>query len=205
MGLPLDVGEILVVAARFRNRCFVRSRHSRSNLRFAIEKGGHLFQAARPEHFDALDDRRFGRIGRGYYQPFHTVVPSLDGYGQDAPHGFDRAVERQFARKQRIGQRSGLYPPHGRQNPHGNRQVERSALLAQVGRGQVDHHFLARHVFAGVLERRPDALLALLHGVVGKPHQVEPQPAARDVDLDGHRHGVDTDDCPCECLDEHGA
>ena len=63
---------------------------------------------------------------------------------------------------------------------------------------------LERHPFAGVLERRTDTLFALLHGIVRQSHKVETQTAARDVDLDGHRHSVDPDNCPCISANEHG-
>ena len=78
--------------------------------------------------------------------------------------------------------------------PTANRQVERGTLLAQGGGREVDDHVARGHPFIRIFERRTDALFALLDGVVGQADQMKSQPAARDIDLDGHLHSVDAHD-----------
>ncbi len=176
---------------------------SRLDRRLAREVGDALLQVARTDHLDAVDHGRLGGVAARHHQAAQSFAAGPHGERQHAPHGPQRTVERQLARKHRIGQRRGVDAPHRREDPHGDRQIETRALLAQVGRREVHHHLPARHPLARVLERRADALLALLHGIVREPHEVEPQPARGDVDLDGHRHGVDADERSCMGFDEH--
>ena len=76
-------------------------------------------------------------------------------------------------------------------------------LLAQIGRSEVHHDLAARHLATGILESRPDTLLALLDGVVRQSDQIESQTAPGEIDLDGHLHGVDPGNSPCIRTDEH--
>ena len=204
MRLPLHVGEILGVTRCRRFERFAFGGLRRNDLRVAVQAGDDLRERRDADRVDSLHDRRFSGVPGRQHQPPQPLRTRPDRQGQHAPHGFDRAVERQFADEHRVGYRFGVDTAHRRENPHGNRQVEARALFAQVGGRQVDDDFLARHPLARVLERRPDALFALLHGIVGQPYEVQAQTAARDVDLDGHRHGVDPHEGACIRADEHG-
>ena len=83
------------------------------------------------------------------------------------------------------------------------RLVDTRPLLAQIGRSVVHHVLAARHLATGILESRPDTLLALLDGVVRQSDQIESQTAPGEIDLDGHLHGVDPGNSPCIRTDEH--
>ena len=204
MRLAPHVGEILRIVRRRRIERFVVGRHGRRNLRLAVQVSDDLAQGRGADHLDAVDNRGLRRVFRRQHHPPQPLRTRPDRNGKHAPHGFERAVERQFADEHRPGDRPGVDAAHRREDSHGDRQVETRPLLAQVGRSEAHDHLLARHPLARVLERRPDALFALLHGIVGQSHEVHAQTAAGDVDLDGHRHGVDPGDRSCKCTNEHG-
>ena len=204
MRLAPHVGEILGIARRSRIERFFFVRNGRRNLRLAVQVSDDFTQGRGADHLDSVHNGGFGGIPRGQHHAPQPLRARPDRNGQHAPHGFERAVERQFADEHRSGDRPGVDTAHRREDAHGDRQVEARTLLAQVGRSEAHDHLFARHPLARVFERRPDALFALLHGVVGQSHEVHAQAAAGDVDLDGHRHGVDPDDCSCECTNEHG-
>ena len=204
MHLAPHVGEILRIVRRRRIERFVVGRHGRRNLRLAVQVSDDLAQGRGADHLDAVDNRGLRRVFHRQHHPPQPLRTRPDRNGKHAPHGFERAVERQFADEHRPGDRPGVDAAHRREDSHGDRQVETRPLLAQVGRSEAHDHLLARHPLARVLERRPDALFALLHGIVGQSHEVHAQTAAGDVDLDGHRHGVDPGDRSCKCTNEHG-
>ena len=81
--------------------------------------------------------------------------------------------------------------PWAREQREGDREVEVVALLAQVGRRQVDRHRARRQVEAAVAERRAHPLAALAHGGVGQADDLHLRQAGLDVDLDLHRPGFD--------------
>ena len=202
MRLALHIGKILFITARHPERLPVR-RHRRRHLPFAVQQSDHLLQASGPDHLDAFDHGRLRGIRRRQHQPPQSLFPRAHRHRQHAPHGFQRPVQRQLPGEHRPGKRFGIHPRHRRENPDGDRQVERRALLAQVGRSQTHDHLAARHPLPGVLERRTYALLALLHGAVRQPHEVHSQSAAGDIDLDGHRRGIDPHDRSCIGPDKH--
>ena len=203
MRLPFHVGEVLGIPQRLCAERLSGGRLRRNDLRLAVQAGDDLPERRDADRVDPLHDRRLGGIPGRQHQPPQPFGTRPDRQGQHAPHGFHRSVERQFADEHRAVHRLGVDAAHRRKNAHGDRQVEARTLLAEVGGSQIDDHFFARHPFAGVLERRADALFALFHGVVRQSHEVQPQPAARDVDLDGHRHGVDPGKGACISANEH--
>ncbi len=75
-----------------------------------------------------------------------------------------------------------------------DRQVERRAGLAHVGRRQVDRDAMRRKLEAGVPDRAPDAVAALADARVGQPDHREAGQAERDVDFDVDGAGVDPEE-----------
>ena len=203
LGLSAHVGEILGIG---RSGRFVGDRLpgcERSQRFSAVKQVAHLREACGPVDLNPLDHGPLGGILHRDDQPPEARPAGLHGQRQHAPHGFERTVERQLPGEHRPLERPGVDALHRGENPHGDGQVEARALLAQVGGGKAHDHLAARHPLARVLEGGADALLALLDGVVGQADQVETQPAARNVDLDGHRHGVDSDHRTRISPDEH--
>ena len=107
-----------------------------------------------------------------------------------AQHG---AVERQLADDRRGGAVGAGRTPSAARMATRDRQVERGAGLAHVGRREIDRDAMGRKVEAGVPDRRPHAIAALAHAGVGEADHREERQAEGDVDFDGHRVGVDPD------------
>ena len=122
----------------------------------------------------------------GRMQPAHPAPPQALGEGQRAGHGPQRAVQAELAdRGQRpaaVAAVGGLAGGH--QKGQGDGQVERGALLAQVGRRQVDGDAPRRELVGGVDDRRAHALAALLDGGVGQADDAEGRGRGDDVGLD---------------------
>ena len=83
------------------------------------------------------------------------------------------------------------------QDPDRDREVERRAGLAQVGRREVDRDPPRRVDEAGVAERAADPLPGLLEGRVGEADDGEAGQSRRDVDLD-------PDEPPIEAVERRG-
>ena len=73
---------------------------------------------------------------------------------------------------------------HRAQNPHGHRQIEAGALLAHVGRREIDGHGLIRIAEAGIDERGFDALTAFAHRRIRHPDHNEVARRAGRVHVD---------------------
>ena len=134
-----------------------------------------------------------------------AALPRLDGHREDAADGAQRAVERELAADEHLVQHRLRDPARARgEEAERDGQVERRALLAHVGGGEVHGDGAARHGEAGVLERGPDAVAALAHGAVGQAHHGPPRQVGFDVglDLDGQR--VDSEDGAAPDTAEHG-
>ena len=84
------------------------------------------------------------------------------------------------------------------------RQVERRADLAQVGRREVDRDPLLRELVARVDDRRPDALARLAHRLVGEADDRERGQPEPDVGLDPDPPGLDAVDGEGGDAGEHG-
>ena len=201
--LALDVGKVLGITLRCRIGRILRGGTCRLERRLAAQCPEQLPERPDTENLDPLDDSRLGRIVRRDNQPPQSRIAGTDGDREHAAHGLQRPVERQFAHKQRPLDRFGRDALHRREDPHGDRQVEACTLLAEIRRSQAHDGLAARHPLPDVVEGGTDPLFALLHGIVGQPHQVETQAAARDIDLDGHLDGVDPDNRSGICADEH--
>ena len=84
--------------------------------------------------------------------------------GQGTRYSPHRAVQPQFSHYDIVLQLTCVYLSRGGQYAYGEGQVKAAALLAQVGRGQVDGQVGHGKLEAIVLHRRGYAVLALLDG-----------------------------------------
>jgi hypothetical protein len=114
-------------------------------------------------------------------------------HGERATHRTDGAVQPQLAHD-----RSSREPPRrhallGREQRQGDREVERRALLAHVGRSEVHDHAAGRQRRADRAERRTDPLLRLTHRGVGQPHHVHRRKTASERRLDADLDDVAAD------------
>ena len=137
--LTHDVGEV-----RVRRRPAAEERREVGRRRGRAAAGGELRdglrERARRVHLETADQRGLGGVGRGQDQPAHAAPPQALGQRKRAGHGPQRAVQTELAdRGQRpapVAAVGGLAGGH--QKGQGDGQVERRALLAQVGRRQID-------------------------------------------------------------------
>ena len=114
------------------------------------------------------------------------------------------AVEAELAEHAPAGEVRQAEVAEGGEEPEGDRQVERRALLAHAGGAQVDRHPALGVLEAAVAERRADALGALAHGAVGEADGGRVREAGGDVDLDVDDEGVDAAEGPRADAGEHG-
>src|SRR5439155_235424 len=113
------------------------------------------------------------------------------GDGERAAHAVHAAVEAELAEHAPAGEVRQVEVAEGGEEPEGDRQVERRALLAHAGGAQVDGHPALGVLEAAVAERRPDALGALADRPVGEADGGGVRQARRDVDLDVDDERVD--------------
>jgi hypothetical protein len=115
------------------------------------------------------------------------------------------AAERQLPEDRPAVERLGRDLAVGREDPHGDREVEARAGLAQVGGREVRGDALLRELEAGVLDRRADALARLADRLVAEPDDREGRQALAQVDLDGHPPRLDAVDREGGDAGEHGS
>ena len=114
-------------------------------------------------------------------------------------------IERELAHDQCI---SHIGPQLARrdQDPDRNRQVIGGTGLLEVGRGQVHGDTPVRELAAGVADRSPHPLTALLDGRIGQAHHNHPRlPPVADVDLDLDQHAFESHHRTTEDLCQHVA
>ena len=124
-----------------------------------------------PSTSSRLVDRR-----RRDDDPPHAAPGERRDHRQDPGHRPDLAAERQLADEgERPGRRPDLLRPE--QDPERDREVERRARLALLGRGEVDGDPPRRMDEAGVADRAADPLARLLERGVGEADDREARAA----------------------------
>jgi len=110
---------------------------------------------------------------------------------QRTADSLDPAIERKLALDQVIvhplgAERNGA----GGQDRERDRQVERRAFLAGVGRRKVDRYLAIGKLVAGIFDRRLNPFLRLAHSALCEADSRELRHSARDVNLDFDREGI---------------
>ncbi len=162
-----------------------------------------LGQRVDPDHLQPLDHRRLGGVLPRQEQPPDPQLAATGGHRQSSLDRLEAAIQAQLAQQQVLGQPVLGQLAAGGEDPHRDRQVERRALLAAVGRGQVDGHPLEGEAEAQVADRRIDPLTAFAHRAIRQPDQGVGRQARADVGLDLHQVGIDPQDSPGEYLAQH--
>ena len=148
-------------------------------------------QGHRAHDLDPIDESRLVDRRERDDDPPEPARGDRGDHRQDARHGPDLAVETQLAEKgDRSGTRAYLFRPE--QDADRDREIERGAGLAQLGRRKVDRDATRREGEARVADGTADALAGLLHGRVGQPDDREPRQPGRDVHLDADGPTVET-------------
>jgi hypothetical protein len=116
--------------------------------------------------------RGLGRIVPRHEQPLHRPRPRVGGHGQ---HPLDRshaAVKGQLADKKGIVEAFGWQKSGTGKNAHGNGHIKGSAVLAQIGRGQIHCDSPQGEFEPAIFQCAPDAHAALAHASVREAHNV---------------------------------
>ena len=162
VGLAADVGEIDVVG---RGRRCPRG-CSRGLFDLAVEEGDRLAERGGGEGAHPVDGRGLGAVADGDEQRPDPALAAGERDCERPAHGLDLPVERQLA-DDGEGLRAPLEETRRGEDAEGDRQVERRALLAQVGGSEVDSDAVGGKREAGVADGRAHALAALADGGVG--------------------------------------
>ena len=186
--LALDLPEIQVVVRR-QVAGFFRRSHIRPQGLAAGQEFHQLGEMIGGKNFEALDHRGLPGVVPGDDQG-QAGLAGGQGHGEDAPGGLQAAVQGQFPKDEVLLQALLGHDPLGRQDAHGHRQIKAGALLADVGRRQIDGDAVAGEFIAGVLQGGPDPVLALLHRNLGQAHGGEVRQARGQVHLHLHQVGI---------------
>src|SRR5438552_10759564 len=152
-----------------------------------------------------LPRQRLGRVDGRDHEGAERRAARRRGDGERAAHAVHAAVEPELAEHAPAGEVRQVEVAEGGEEPEGDRQVERGALLAHAGGPQVDRHPALGVLEAAVAERRPDALGALAHGAVGEADGGRVREAGGDVDLDVDDERVDAAEGTRADAGEHGS
>ena len=146
------------------------------------------------DHVDrhALDEQRLIGIAARDEDRGQPLLSRGDDHRQDAAHRTALALEREFRRKERSLEAVCRHDAIGRQEAHGNRQVEPRAVLADAGRREVYRDLLLTQLDAGIAYGRAHALLRLAHRCVGQPDDVKGGQSRRRVDFHRNDEAVDS-------------
>lgn len=146
---------------QFGGRCFLA----------AVERRAHLKQRACGEGFDVLGNRRFGTVGKRHDQP----SPCLRGRQRRGQHAIDAAQlagKRKLAEEFVIAQGLAVDLPAGSQDAEGDRQIEPSAFLRQIGRRQIDGNAPCGEFELRAKQRGTYAFARFAHCRFGQAHHL---------------------------------
>ena len=102
---------------------------------------------------EPVDERRLARVHARHDHPGESGVARGQHHRQDAAHGAHAAVEREFAERDELLQREPIDLFVDRDQRERDRQLERRAFLADVGRREVDEQSPRRKREAAVEDR----------------------------------------------------
>jgi hypothetical protein len=95
-----------------------------------------------------------------------------------------------------------FYLPGGGQYPNGQGQVKVGALLADIGRCQIDHHTVMGPLKSIVDQGGFNSLLAFPNGMISQSNDKKTNPL-RYMYLNGNQDRPNSLKCAAVCLDEH--
>ena len=160
-----------------------RERRLGLQLELAAQVGGGLGEMPDRHRGDAGESRLARRVGRTE-ETLGTEPPCALGDGEDAADAPQPPVERELADRGGALERAARELLRRREQRERDRQVEAGALLAQLGRREVDRDAARREVQLGGGDPAANALARLLAGAVGEPDDREAGNAVANVRLD---------------------
>ena len=142
----------------------------------------------------AVDQRRLvGAAGRQHQRTLPAPLRCSDNAIASAPRtGRSSPASDSSPANSCPARRAGIDLSAGGQDAEGDRQVEASRILRQIGRRQADGDALVvRKLEAAVLQRRADPFARLLDLGIGQSDQREARQAVGQVHLDGDGGRID--------------
>ena len=155
--LSLDVGEVRAVDVLHGEQLGEIDLLGLDRLA-ALEKRGGLAKIRDGVNFQSIDDGGLGGVVAWNHDTVHADRARLEGDGQHAFHAPHGTGQREFSDHQDALELGGLELLAGGEHADADRQIEARALLADVGRGEVDGNAAQRHLEAGVGEGGGDAV-----------------------------------------------
>ncbi len=162
-------------------------------LGLAVEEIGQLGQGRGTQNAQILHHPRLRQVLLGEDQRLEAGAAGREGHRQRTAHGPDAPLQAQLTEDRHAVKPLAVDLAGRRQHPQGNRQVERGALLADVGRGEVHRDPFQRKRVPGVGERRVHPLASFFYGALRQAHGRKRRQAVRDVGLDVDQVGVDAE------------
>ena len=189
--LAPDVGEVEVV----RRGCSdgARERH-RPGGTVAVQQADRVGERRRGEHVEPVDGERLGGVLHGHDERVDPLASAGQPDRERATDRLDLAVERELADDGVRSDDAIFHDARGGEDTEGDRQVERRALLPDVGGRQVHGDPVQGEGETGVADRGAHALAALAHGGVRQAHRGEGRQAGRDVHFDTHERRFHADE-----------
>ena len=132
----------------------------------------YLGQAVRRADRQTVDIGGLLRVFPGEDEALYALLACGHGHGESSANRTDFSVKCQLSKKSTSHNRLLGQFPQGRQNADGDRQVIERALLAQVGRGQIDHDPAGRYREAGISDGGTHPLSGLCHRLVRQAHGI---------------------------------
>ena len=150
----------------------------------------HFQQVPRPQHFRSIGQSRFSSVVfRG--QQGASGVTAGQRRRQYPAHPAQFTTERQFTKEFILIQPGAVDLPGGGQDAQRNRQIETSAFLGQIRRGQVDGDATDREFKLAVEDCAAHAILAFLHRRFRQPDDGQPRQPAGQMDFDADQRRID--------------
>ena len=177
--------------------------HHRLEARVAAKERDNVGDGFHAVYVEVVHHCCLAHVLLRHYQTLELVGPGLYGYGKRAAHGLQAAVEAKLANHHEAAEHRAVHLACGGQQADGQWQVVGAALLAEVGGSHIHRNVGHGKPVAVVLQRGHYAVVALAHGIVGQPREVEEHPA-RHAHL--HRNGGGLKPChgSAICLYKHG-
>lgn len=158
--LPTNVGEVDVVLVE-PGRQGGHSADGRFEGDPAREQADGVGQSPNAIHLNVLDDGRLTRVLHRHQQPAEPPIACRHRHRQRTFDWSHVTIERQFATTGGVVERFGPNLFGGDEQTERNRQIKRARVLAQVGRGKVDHRAAIGQTIIEIAQRAFDAMNAL--------------------------------------------
>jgi hypothetical protein len=192
--LSADIGKVGQRAFRLGDACF----RPRQYLRAAEMIGDGDETARREDRHLAARPCGFGSRTGGTDDAAAGAVGG-NRRGQYAGDRRDRAIQRQLAEGDEIGQLLAGHGAHCGHQRERDREIVVAPLFGQIGRGEIDDDPPLRKREAGRMQRAPHPLGGFGYGFVGEAYDQEFRQAGNHLHL--HINGDRFDPLKCNCRD----